>query len=87
LGFQNISEAGGVGLAVTGITIVFAALILVTLFIACLPRVLPLVNSLLPVVEGHHRAPLPAASPVADTAADDEIVAAVGSALHVQRSE
>ena len=61
MGFHHISAAGGIDLAVTGMTIVFTALVLVSLFIAGLPRVLPLINALLPMVEGHHGVASPSA--------------------------
>ncbi len=92
MGFHNISQAGGIGLAVTGLTIVFAALVLVSLFIAGLPRVLPLINALLPVAEGHHGvatslATSPTAASVATNALSDEVVAAIGVVLHKRQAE
>lgn len=87
MGFQNIVDAEGIGLAATGLTIVFAALVLVSMFIAALPRLLPLVNSIMPEVERHHGAPSPSVSTPSKAATDDEIVAAIGFVLHLQRSE
>jgi len=83
LGFQNITDAGGIGLAVTGLTIVFAVLVLVSLFISGLPRVLPTINSILPEPEGHYGAPMPSAvSPQMAAGLEEEVVAAIGFALH-----
>ena len=85
MSFQNVIDAGGIGLSITGMTIVFASLILLVLFISGLPRVLPLVNSILPEVEGHHGAPMPSATTrPASTGIDEEVVAAIGFALHTR---
>ncbi len=83
MSFQNVIDAGGIGLSITGMTIVFVSLVLVSLFISGLPRVLPLVNGILPEIAGHHGAPMPfAASPQAAVSTEEEIVAAIGFALH-----
>ncbi len=87
MSFQNVIDAGGIGLSVTGLTIVFISLVLVSLFISGLPRVLPIVNSILPELEGHHGAPMPsAASPHATAGMDDEVIAAIGFAMHSRGS-
>lgn len=86
MGIQNVLDHDGIGLALAGIAIVFFALTLVSLFIAGLPKVLPLVSAILPVVEHPH-----GGSPSGGSArpagrpggrADEEIVAAIGFALH-----
>jgi Na+-transporting methylmalonyl-CoA/oxaloacetate decarboxylase gamma subunit len=85
MGFQNIIDADGIGLSITGMAIVFVVLILVSLYIAWLPRILPLVNAILPVVEHHHGAPMPSsgARPQASSAdAEAEVVAAIALAMH-----
>lgn len=84
MGFQNILDANGIGLALTGMGIVFFVLILVSLFIASLPKVLPVVSGFLPVVEHHHGAPMPsaAARPAAAQQGTEEVVAAIGFAMH-----
>ncbi|MGD9857720.1 MAG: OadG family protein [Planctomycetaceae bacterium] len=87
MGFHNITEAGGIGLAVTGMTIVFVALLLVTWFIAGLPRMLPFLDAMLPVAEARHGAPRPSASTGTASAMPDEIIVAIGFALHTSRSE
>lgn len=86
MGFQNILDANGFGLAISGMTIVFFVLVLVSLFIASMPRLLPIVNSILPVVEHHHGAPMPSAVRSAAVTAEDEMVAAIGVALHHHKS-
>ncbi|MBX3436304.1 MAG: OadG family protein [Planctomycetaceae bacterium] len=85
MGLENITRAGGFGLALTGMTIVFIALVLVSLFIAGLPRLLPLVNSLLPELEGHHGVTPAASTSAASAAVEEELIAAIGYALHVHR--
>lgn len=86
MGFQNIVDANGIGLAITGMTIVFVVLVLVSLFITCLPRVLPVVNAVLPPVAHHHHGAGPASRPSTPAATpagiEDEIVAAIGVAMH-----
>jgi Na+-transporting methylmalonyl-CoA/oxaloacetate decarboxylase gamma subunit len=86
--FQNIIDANGIGLAITGMAIVFTVLVLVSLYIAWLPRILPLLNAILPVVEHHHGAPMPSAGarPQASSAdAEAEVVAAIALAMHHSR--
>ncbi len=92
MGFQNIAEAGGIGLAVTGMTIVFVALVFVSLFITALPRVLPLINALLPVAEGHHGVPTASVAaggsvPAVTDSVSEELVAAIGFTLHRHQGE
>lgn len=73
--YQNIVAGQGLGLAFAGMSIVFVALGLVTLFVALLPRVLLLVNRYIP--EEH--------SPAPPQSADElEVVAAIGYALHAR---
>jgi Na+-transporting methylmalonyl-CoA/oxaloacetate decarboxylase gamma subunit len=85
MGYQNIIDADGIGLAITGMAIVFTVLVLVSLYIAWLPRILPLVNTILPVVEHHHGAPMPSAGARATASSADaeaEVVAAIALAMH-----
>jgi oxaloacetate decarboxylase gamma subunit len=94
MGFQNVIDAtssngvsiNGISLAITGMAIVFVVLVLVSLFIAYLPRLLPIVEGVLPPAEHHHGAPMPSPTPVA-AGSDDEIIAAIGFALHRRQSE
>lgn len=74
---QNVIDGNGIGLALTGMLIVFTALILISLFIASVPRLLGLLNRIFPEVDHHHHTPSrPADQP------DLELVAAIGLALH-----
>lgn len=54
--YQNILDGQGFALALTGMTIVFIALLMVSAFIALLPRILVFVNRYIPEVH-HHAAP------------------------------
>jgi len=77
-GIRNITEFDGLGISITGISIVFAALILISLFITSLPRILAMLGSVLPPEKDHHAA----VSPVARRQDQDEaVVAAIGFAL------
>ncbi|NIL96730.1 MAG: hypothetical protein GTO53_04715 [Planctomycetales bacterium] len=78
---QNIVDNQGVGIAITGMVIVFTALVLVTLFIAILPKLLARLADVLPPEEPHH-------GPPASGRADDEALAvAIGLALHSQAKQ
>ena len=77
--YHNIVSGQGFELAFAGMTIVFTALVLVTLFIALLPKALVVVNRLIP--EAHlHTAP-----PQRQSDDDAAIAAAVGFALHARQ--
>lgn len=78
MGFDNITEANGLGIAVAGITIVFAALVFISVFIYLLPILL----SVFPTTEATSAASEPGAPTSTPTAADEEIVAAIAFALH-----
>jgi len=78
-GIQNIAEYEGLGISITGLSIVFAALLLISLFITSLPRVLAMLESLLPPEVEHHVAASPAATRVDE---NEAVVAAIGFALH-----
>ena len=77
---QNIAEGQGVDIAITGMSIVFTALALISLFIFALPRILAMWS--------------PETSAVVRSTAgqdlsrpeEDEVVAAIGLALHTGRN-
>ena len=77
--YQNIIAGDGFGLAFAGMTIVFTALVLVSIFIAVLPKVLVVLNRLIPEVHHH------TAAPQQREASDETVVAAIGFALHTQK--
>ncbi len=68
----------GIAIAGTGLLIVFAALTLITLFIAALPRVLVAVATVLPEVSDRHAAHDSSESLLPDEA----VLAAIGFVLH-----
>jgi len=77
--YQNIIAGQGFELAFAGMTIVFTALVLVSTFIALLPKVLMVINRLIPEVHLH------TAPSQEDQDSDEaEIAAAVGVALYAR---
>jgi Na+-transporting methylmalonyl-CoA/oxaloacetate decarboxylase gamma subunit len=68
----------GVAIAATGLLIVFAALLLITLFIAAMPRILSAVASVLPEVPDGH-SPHDSSQSLLP---DDAVIAAIGFVLH-----
>ena len=77
--FQNILDGQGGGIAVTGMSIVFTALGLISLFIALLPRILERVARLFPESQGHG-----VRKKVREERDDSEVVAAIALALHAR---
>ncbi|MCP4786985.1 MAG: hypothetical protein GY903_32550 [Fuerstiella sp.] len=75
---SRMFEGEGMAIAGTGLLIVFAALILITLFIAALPRILEAVAHVLPEVPDRHAAPDASESLLPDEA----VLAAIGFVLH-----
>jgi hypothetical protein len=81
MGVQNIIDGDGAGLAITGMLIVFVGLILISLFIAALPRVLGWADA---QVERRRR-PLIQEKAVALSGIDDPIVrAAIGMVIEME---
>ena len=77
--FQNIIDGHGFSIAITGMLIVFAALVLISLFIAALPKVLEAVSGVFPEkVDSHVQR--------ASGSIDPSVVAAIGFALHQRAS-
>ncbi len=80
-GFQAISEAEGVSIAVTGMLIVFFALVIISLFIRLLPVLLGLMEPILPRLESHTQPPSAAERLPAE---NEKLVAAIGYVLHME---
>jgi Na+-transporting methylmalonyl-CoA/oxaloacetate decarboxylase gamma subunit len=78
--FQNVIDGNGIGLALTGMTIVFCALGLISLIITALPGVL----KFLPPPAEHHGVG-PATPPVQQT--DDALIAAIAYTLHTRQQQ
>lgn len=81
-GWQNIVEAEGFGIAITGMLIVFTALILITGCISILPKLLVPLETLIPVEEHHTHAGV---SKAGDSNNEAEIAAAA-TAVHHHRA-
>lgn len=78
--FQNVIDGNGIGIAVTGLSIVFVALALISTFIALVPLALDKLSVVLPP-ERDHQPPSPSLTARPEQL-DEEIVAAIGFALH-----
>ena len=76
MGIQNIFDAEGFGIAATGLTIVFVALTMISVFIALLPRAMGMIDTVFP--EDHHGH----CAPAKKGATEEEVIAAIGFALH-----
>jgi Na+-transporting methylmalonyl-CoA/oxaloacetate decarboxylase gamma subunit len=74
-------RSDGLAVAATGLLIVFTALILISLFIASLPRLLELVAQIWPETDEAHGHPSHPESQVAD---DGAVLAAIGFVLHTE---
>ena len=46
--FDNVMQANGLGIAAVGMTVVFVALSLISIFIALLPRILEVISGIFP---------------------------------------
>jgi sodium pump decarboxylase gamma subunit len=76
MSFNNILESNGFGIAATGMTIVFAALSFITIFIYLLPKMLYAFELIVPAAK---ESPVASSSQSTD---DEEIAAVIGFALH-----
>lgn len=76
MGFDNIWNNDGFGIAVAGMSIVFVTLTLICLFIALLPRLLQVLEFFLPV----EPEPVPAVD--RGRTEDEQLIAAIGIVLH-----
>ena len=85
MGWANVAQAEGIGVALGGMAIVFAALTLLAVSIALLPRVLRVVDRLLP-----EREEAPTVSIVQGgephAGDDDEVVAVIAAAIARHRT-
>lgn len=76
MGLENVIAGNGPTIAIMGMLIVFAALTIIALFISQLPKILPLLNKILPEAQ-HHAAPV-----AANHSGDHErVLAAIAYAL------
>ncbi len=75
LSVQNILDGHGIEIAIIGMMVVFTALTLISVFIFLLPSGLKIVNFIYPLKD-------PGFPPEHSNTPEDEVLAAIGSALH-----
>ena len=86
--FQNVLDADGIGIAITGMSIVFAGLVLISLFIASLPRLLGKVEKEVArkraakIARKEDRRPKTITDPIQ---LSDELRAAIGYVIHMEK--
>lgn len=80
---QAWSLLDGFWLSVTGLLIVFSALVLVSVFIAWLPRGLETINRIFPEPPDHHQTPSPPRK--AGDVLETDLVVAIAAALEAHR--
>ena len=78
LSIQNILDGHGISISIIGMVVVFAALALISIFIALLPAILRIVNKIFPPGEALHSLPRSSDS------LENEVIAAIGLALHTE---
>ncbi len=76
---QNVTDAQGVTISLTGMVIVFFVLLSISVAIALIPKILPLLNKLFPPVVHGHAAP---AVQNNKASLDESVVAAIALAIH-----
>ena len=81
MGIDNILESNGFGIAATGMTIVFVALTVISVFIYLLPKVLSAFERVVPPASEPQVAALPPSSD------DEQIAAVIGFALHQHEAQ
>lgn len=79
-----VDYAKGASIALTGMAIVFVALVLISLAIAALPRVLTWIDPWLPEPHGGAHGQESAGHPENQVADDDAVIAAIGYVLHTE---
>ena len=80
---QNIVDGQGISIAITGMLIVFFALLVITIYIAMVPKILGVLAPFLPP-ETEHAAPS-SGSASGNKRIEEELLAAVGYAVHCDR--
>jgi Na+-transporting methylmalonyl-CoA/oxaloacetate decarboxylase gamma subunit len=79
--WQNVIDGNAIGITLTGMLIVFSGLLLISLFITCLPRILALKERLAAASETAE-AVTPNAAVVEPS--EDEIMAVISLVLHME---
>ncbi len=82
-GIENIIKHQVIELSFMGILIVFCALTLISLFLACLPKVLTIIEPFLPqATHGHQQTATSSSDLLSPNEDQQAIVAAIGFTLH-----
>ena len=87
MSFQNVLDADGIGIAITGMLIVFSGLVLISLYIASIPSLLRRLESgFKKISEKRAVAPVPAvASLGGGTELTDEMLSAIAYVIHMEK--
>ena len=80
--WQNVIDGNGIGITLTGMLIVFSGLLLISLFIAALPRVLALMDDKCSAADKAQTAESVASG--SDDPTEDEIMAVISLVLHLE---
>ncbi|MCA9262085.1 MAG: OadG family protein [Planctomycetales bacterium] len=83
-GWANVSAEHGLGIAVTGMAIVFSALVFIVFFLMSLPHMLAALHEVFPEREHHSHAPPPTSS-LGTAKVDEATAAAIAYAVHLHR--
>ena len=78
--WQRVVEGRGIEISVIGMLIVYVALVIISLSVAGVPHVLTIVNRFVPEPNAN-----PAPTKAASEGTGDDVVAAIGLALHHSR--
>jgi len=87
LSFQSLIDSDGIVIAVTGMMIVFVALIMLSLFIKVLPIILNVISRWVPEIESPHGHAADSIEADDHPGEEDEILAAIGVVLRNRRRE
>lgn len=80
-------DSEGIAIAVSGMMIVSLALVMIFIFIACLPKILALLETVWPESEGQHGSSSnESGHPESLVPDDDAVLAAIGYVLHMRQA-
>lgn len=87
MNFQNVLDADGIGIAITGMLVVFSGLVLISLYISSIPSVLArLQTGFSKQKENRSESLKPAATTLSDkTELSDDMLAAIAYVIRMER--
>jgi Na+-transporting methylmalonyl-CoA/oxaloacetate decarboxylase gamma subunit len=86
ISFQNVLDADGIGIAITGMLIVFSGLVFISIYIALIPKILPRMESgFRKLKEKPSKAPKAAAMVSGGTDVTEEMMAAIAYVIRMER--